>query len=140
MTIVTTGRIHLVMVPTTDPDRSIAFYEALGFAKRADFPFGEGGGRWVELFPAEGSCGVALSGLAEREAVGVDTGLIVTVAAALEAAHAALRDAGVDVDAEIARPGGDVSVRVGSVDVVGPTPALFAVRDPDGNRLLLIGE
>jgi hypothetical protein len=38
----TVGRIHLVLVPTTDPDRSIAFYASLGFAKRADFPYGDG--------------------------------------------------------------------------------------------------
>jgi catechol 2,3-dioxygenase-like lactoylglutathione lyase family enzyme len=138
MTLVSAGRIHLVMVPTTDPGRSIAFYEGLGFVKRADFPFGEGGGRWVELFPAEGVCGVALSGVARGDAVGVDTGLIVTVGD-LEAAHRALVGAGVDVDGEIARPGGSVAIRVGSVDAVGPTPAMFGVRDPDGNRLLLIG-
>ena len=35
----TVGRIHLVLVPTTGPDRSIAFYASLGFAKRADFPY-----------------------------------------------------------------------------------------------------
>ena len=35
------GRIHLVMIPSTDHDRSIAFYEGLGFEKRADVPFGD---------------------------------------------------------------------------------------------------
>jgi catechol 2,3-dioxygenase-like lactoylglutathione lyase family enzyme len=134
------GRIHLVMVPTTDPERSVGFYEALGFVKRADFPFGDvDGGRWVELFPPDGACGVALSGIADAGAVGVDTGLVVT-ADDLDATHAALVAAGLDVDAAIARPGGDVEIRVGSVAMVGPTPAMFGVRDPDGNGLLIIGE
>ena len=46
-------RIHLATIPSADADRSIAFYASLGFEKRADFPFGEGG-RWVELFPPGG--------------------------------------------------------------------------------------
>ena len=32
------GEISLVCVPSTDQDRSIAFYEALGFEKRTDTP------------------------------------------------------------------------------------------------------
>ncbi|WCB93769.1 hypothetical protein DSM104299_02485 [Baekduia alba] len=130
------GRIHLVLVPSTDHDRSIAFYAALGFEQRADFLFGDGA-RWVELFPPDGVCGIALSGVAEASAVGVDTGLIVT-AGDLGALHASLRAAGADVDAVVARPGGDVAIRVGSADVVGPTPAMFGLRDPDGNALLVI--
>jgi catechol 2,3-dioxygenase-like lactoylglutathione lyase family enzyme len=128
------GRIHLVMVPSTDHDRSIAFYEGLGFEKRADFPFGDGA-RWVELFPPDGVAGIALSGRAE--AGGVDTGLIVTVGD-VDAAHAEFLAAGLDADDEVARDGSPRSIRVGSADVVGPSPAMFHLRDPDGNALLVI--
>ncbi|HEY6759176.1 MAG TPA: VOC family protein [Baekduia sp.] len=131
------GRIHLVTVPTTDPDRSIAFYEALGFEKRADFPFGDDA-RWVELFPPDGICGIALSGTAADGAAGVDTGLIVTVDD-VDAAHASYRGAGWDVDGAVAHPGSDVTVTVGAATVTGPTPPMFRLRDPDGNALLIIG-
>ena len=42
------GAISLVCLPTTDVDRSIEFYESLGFEKRTDVPFG-GEYRWVEV-------------------------------------------------------------------------------------------
>jgi catechol 2,3-dioxygenase-like lactoylglutathione lyase family enzyme len=129
------GRIHLVMVPTTDYDRSIEFYEALGFAKRVDAPFGEGG-RWVELFPPDGTAGIALTAAYAGHA-GVQTGLILSTDD-IAAAHERLRDWGVDVDAEVARPGGDVEVAIGATRVVRPSPAMFFLRDPDGNALLMV--
>ncbi|MDX6424620.1 MAG: hypothetical protein QOD52_25 [Gaiellaceae bacterium] len=33
--------LQLVMIPSSDQDRSIAFYEALGFERRSDFPWGD---------------------------------------------------------------------------------------------------
>ena len=129
------GRIHLVTVPSTDAERSIAFYEALGFGKRADFPFGDGG-RWVELFPPDGTAGIALAPGPEAR-TGVDTGIIATVPD-IDAAYTELRSRGVEVDDEIARPGGSTRIRVGAVDVVGPQPPMFRVRDPDGNALLVV--
>jgi catechol 2,3-dioxygenase-like lactoylglutathione lyase family enzyme len=134
MTIV--GRVHLVLVPTTDPDRSIAFYESLGFAKRADFPYGDGA-RWIELFPPGGACGIALSGLSP-EGVGVDTGLLVTVDD-IASAHAEQSALGRSVS-PLATPGSDVTVQLGGATVTGPTPPMFRLRDPDGNALLIIGE
>ena len=44
------GTISLVAVTATDQDRSIEFYEALGFEKRTDIPFGDKY-RWVEVYP-----------------------------------------------------------------------------------------
>jgi catechol 2,3-dioxygenase-like lactoylglutathione lyase family enzyme len=133
------GRIHLVMVPSTDHDRSIAFYEGLGFEKRADFGFGAGDAeRWVELFPPDGVCGVALSGRADAAAAGVDTGIVVTTDD-VDAAHALFVAAGRDVDPAVAREGSPASIRIGSAEVVGPTPPMFGLRDPDGNALLVIG-
>ena len=130
------GRIHLVMVPSTDQDRSIAFYEALGFEKRADGAFGDGH-RWVELYPPGGTTGIALAP-AQEGAPGVQTGIIVTTED-IDATHARLRSDGVDVDAEVARAGAPAEIRLGAADVVGPDPAMFYLRDPDGNALLVIG-
>jgi catechol 2,3-dioxygenase-like lactoylglutathione lyase family enzyme len=113
------GRIHLVMIPSSDQDRSIAFYEALGFEKRADAPFGEGH-RWVELFPPDGTAGIALAP-GQGEGAGVQTGIILTTDD-IDATHAELRSAGVDVDAEVARVGAAVEIRIGAADVVGPEP------------------
>jgi catechol 2,3-dioxygenase-like lactoylglutathione lyase family enzyme len=55
------GEISLVIVPSTDQDRAIEFYEnVLGFEKRADIPFG-GEYRWVEVYPPSGTTGIALA-------------------------------------------------------------------------------
>ena len=53
-------QIGLVCLPTPDQDGAIAFYEALGFEKRTDTPFG-GSYRWVEVYPPEGTAGIALA-------------------------------------------------------------------------------
>jgi catechol 2,3-dioxygenase-like lactoylglutathione lyase family enzyme len=54
------GEISLVIVPSTDQDRAIEFYEGvLGFEKRTDVPFG-GDYRWVEVYPANGTPGSPL--------------------------------------------------------------------------------
>ncbi len=55
--------ISLVSVMSTDQDRSIEFYEALGFEKRTDVPFGDKY-RWVEVYPPTGSTGIALDATA----------------------------------------------------------------------------
>jgi catechol 2,3-dioxygenase-like lactoylglutathione lyase family enzyme len=129
------GRIHLVTIPSADPERSIAFYLALGFEKRSDVPFGDGH-RWVELFPPDGSAGIALAP-AEAGAPGVQTGMIL-VCDDIDATHAELRAGGVDVDAAIARPGAPTEIRIGAAELVGPTPPMFYFRDPDGNALMVV--
>jgi len=53
-------QISLVCVPTPDQDKAIEFYESVGFEKRTDTPFG-GGYRWVEVYPPEGTAGIALA-------------------------------------------------------------------------------
>jgi hypothetical protein len=44
----------------------------------------------------------------------------------------------VDVDAAVARPGAPATIRMGAVELVGPEPPMFYVRDPDGNTLMII--
>lgn len=130
-------QVHLVMVPSTDQDRSIAFYESLGFEKRADAPFGDGH-RWVELYPPDGTTGIALApGPLPGAADGVQTGIILS-ADDIDATHAQLRSLGVDVDPAVARVGAPTEIRLGAAAVVGPVPPMFYIRDPDGNALLIV--
>jgi catechol 2,3-dioxygenase-like lactoylglutathione lyase family enzyme len=127
------GQIGLVMVPSTAQDRSIAFYESLGFEKRADAPFGDGH-RWVEMYPPAGTAGIAL---VPARGGGVETGVVMATDD-IDATHAELRSRGVDVDPAVARVGAPDSIRLGAAEVVGPTPSMFYVRDPDGNSLLIV--
>jgi lactoylglutathione lyase len=111
--------IRTVAVPVRDQERALAFYTGvLGLEKGLDAPFG--GGRWIEVAPTGGTTSLAL--VTDRP-VGIDTGVRLTTADAA-AAHAALRAAGADTDPEVLRYPG--------------VPPIFAVRDPDGNRLVLL--
>jgi catechol 2,3-dioxygenase-like lactoylglutathione lyase family enzyme len=129
------SQIQLIMVPSTDQDRSIEFYAALGFETRVDAPFGDGD-RWVEIYPPGTSTGIALVPATAQDA-GVLTGIIAWTGD-VDATHAELRSRGVDVDPEVARPGSAAKIRMGSVEVAGPQPPMFYVRDPDGNALMII--
>lgn len=127
MTLTGTGlrAISLVCVGTPDQDKAIAFYEALGFEKRADEPFG-GGYRWVEVYPPEGGTGIALAPPPPDggEVAPVHTGITLTTSD-IDATHAAMKDLGVDVDAEVSRMG-------------DPVPPLFWFRDPTGHTLMVV--
>jgi catechol 2,3-dioxygenase-like lactoylglutathione lyase family enzyme len=130
------SRIQLVMIPSTDQERSVAFYETLGFEKRNDLPWADGY-RWVEVYPPGAPTGISLVPPRPGEPTGVDTGIILNTDA-IDTTHAQLRSIGVDVDAEVARVGAPARIRLGAVEVVGPVPPMFWLRDPDGNRLLVV--
>ena len=84
------GTISLVAVPATDQDRSIEFYEALGFEKRTDIPFGDKY-RWVEVYPPSGTTGIALAPPPPGvDQTGVETGIILTTDD-IDATHAQLQ-------------------------------------------------
>jgi catechol 2,3-dioxygenase-like lactoylglutathione lyase family enzyme len=124
----TTSRIstiNLVMVPSSDQDKSIEFYvDALGFEKRTDIPFG-GDYRWVEVYPPSGTTGIALAPPRPgTELTPQETGISLATDD-IEATHAHLASAGVDVDAEISYMG-------------DPVPPMFWFRDPDGHTLLIV--
>jgi catechol 2,3-dioxygenase-like lactoylglutathione lyase family enzyme len=117
-------QISLVCVPTPDQDRAIEFYESVGFEKRTDTPFG-GGYRWVEVYPPEGTTGIALAPPpSDREVKAVDTGITLTTDD-IDASHAELTARGVDVDAEVSRMG-------------DPVPPMFWFRDPTGHSLMVV--
>jgi catechol 2,3-dioxygenase-like lactoylglutathione lyase family enzyme len=116
--------ISLVCVPTPDQDKAIAFYESLGFEKRADTPFG-GGYRWVEIYPPGGVTGIALAPPPNGDTVTpAQTGITLTTDD-IDATHAEFKALGVDVDAEVSRMG-------------EPVPPLFWFRDPSGHTLMVV--
>jgi catechol 2,3-dioxygenase-like lactoylglutathione lyase family enzyme len=130
------SQIQLVVVPVTDQNRSVAFYEKLGVEKRNDVPWGDGY-RWVEVYPPNSSTGLALVPPGPGDATGVQTGIILNTDD-IDAAHAELRSMGVDVDSEVARVGAPTEIRIGAVQMAGPVPPMFYFRDPDGNALLIV--
>jgi catechol 2,3-dioxygenase-like lactoylglutathione lyase family enzyme len=118
------AQVATVMVPVADQDKAIEFYvEKLGFEKRADVPFGDGN-RWVEVAPPGAATTVALVQPMEGQEVGIES-RVAFETTDIEADHAALRERGVEVDAEVMRMG-------------GPVPPMFFFRDRDGNRLLIV--
>lgn len=120
------SKIATVVVPVSDQDRAIEFYvETLGFEKRIDVPFGNGY-RWVEVAPGDAVTTIAIVPPPPGKPSGnVETGISLHTDD-IDAYHAELKEAGVDVDAEVSRMG-------------GPVPPLFWFRDPDANTLMVVG-
>jgi catechol 2,3-dioxygenase-like lactoylglutathione lyase family enzyme len=126
MTTTTTGiqGINLVMVPASDQDRSIEFYERIGFEKRTDLPFG-GRYRWVEVYPPSGTTGIALAPPRPGEDVTPKEIGVSLTTADIDATYAELRSLGVDVDEQVMRMG-------------DPVPPMFWFRDPEGHSLMVV--
>ncbi|HET9125274.1 MAG TPA: VOC family protein [Solirubrobacteraceae bacterium] len=112
-------------MPTPDQDRAIAFYESIGFEKRADTPFG-GGYRWVEVYLPEGTTGIALAPPppGDGEVAPMNTGITLNTDD-IDATHTEMKAQGVDVDAEVSRMG-------------DPIPPMFWFRDPTGHTLMVV--
>jgi predicted enzyme related to lactoylglutathione lyase len=119
------GQIGLVCVPTVEQDKAIEFYESIGFEKRTDTPFG-GQYRWVEVYPPEGSTGIALAPPppGQEEITPTQTGIIINTDD-IDTTHAEFKRLGVDVDAEVSRMG-------------DPVPPMFWFRDPSGHTLMVV--
>jgi lactoylglutathione lyase len=116
------SRIHTVAIPVADQERALAFYGGtLGFELRRDATFGAGQ-RWIEVAPPGAETTVALPPAQPGVKTGVDTGLRLATADA-KVAHAALTEAGVDVDEVLDFPG---------------APPMFFLRDPDGNTMVIV--
>ncbi len=119
-------QLNLVCIPCPDQDRAVEFYvDKLGFEKRTDTPFG-GGYRWIEVYPPDGTSGIALAPPPEGTETqgGLQTGITITTDD-VDATHASMKQAGIDVDAEVARFG-------------GPVPPMFWFRDHDANVLMVV--
>src|SRR5579884_4306551 len=108
-----------------DTDRAIDFYvDTLGFEKVVDEPMGPGM-RWVEVGLPGAATTIALAPPPQgQEPGGSQTGICLDTKD-VDADHAALKAAGVDVDDEVTRFGGNV-------------PPMFWVRDPDGNSIIVV--
>ena len=119
------SKVGRVVVPVSDTDRALDFYAGtLGFEKVVDVPMGPDL-RWVEVKVADGETTIALAPPPPgKEAGGAETGIILDTSD-VDGAHAALKEAGVDVDDEISRMG-------------EPVPPMFWLRDPDGNSLIVV--
>ena len=128
--------IQLVMIPVADQERSVAFYESLGFETRNDGPWHDSY-RWVEVYPPQSSTGLVLLPLGPGDTAGVQTGIIMNTPD-IDAAHAEMKARGVDVDPEVARAGAPAEIQIGPVKMAGPVPPMFYFRDPDGNSVLLV--
>jgi catechol 2,3-dioxygenase-like lactoylglutathione lyase family enzyme len=108
--------VSTVAVPVTDQDRALEFYAGtLGFEIRRDLPFGEA--RWIEVAPPGSATTIALV------PAGIPTGIRLMTTDA-DRDHADLRSRGVDTDPEVMR--------------IPEAPPMFALRDPDGNSLILV--
>jgi catechol 2,3-dioxygenase-like lactoylglutathione lyase family enzyme len=124
------GKLHItevgrVAIPASDQDRALEFYVGtLGFELRSDETFADGKMRWIEVVPAGSSTSIALTPPMEGGPTAVDTGIVLSTSD-IEADHATLKAAGVDVDPEIARWG-------------DPVPPMFRLRDPGGNSLTIV--
>ena len=114
--------LHTVGVPVTDQQRSLQFYvNELGFETRLDRPTGNGH-RWIEVAPRGAAVTIALVPASEDAPAGVETGIRLKTLD-VEADHALLRSHAVDTGEVLRWPG---------------VPAMFMLRDPDGNRLEII--
>jgi catechol 2,3-dioxygenase-like lactoylglutathione lyase family enzyme len=113
--------VGTVIVPVTDQERALEFYVGkLGFEKRMDGTFGEGG-RWIEVAPPGAATTIALVATGSEGPTGIEVSLATQDATA---DHAELRMKGVEADGEVIR-----------MDYV---PPMFTFRDPDGNRFRMV--
>jgi predicted enzyme related to lactoylglutathione lyase len=119
------NKIANVVITVTDQDAMIDFYvDKLGFTKRVDEPFG-GQYRWVEVGLGNETTTIALAPPPDGSPTGGNQTGITLQTDDIDVAHARLRDAGVDVDAQIQRMG-------------DPVPPMFWFRDAEGNTLLMV--
>ena len=119
------SKVGRVVVTIADTDRALDFYSGtLGFEKVVDIPMGPDA-RWVEVSVSATPTTIALAPPPPgQEAGGKETGIILDTSD-VDGAHAALKEAGIDVDDEVTRYG-------------GPVPPMFWLRDPDGNSLIVV--
>src|SRR3954451_3310265 len=119
------SKVGRVCVSVADTDRAIDFYVGtLGFEKVVDVPMGPDM-RWVEVSVSGAETTIAFAPPPQgQQAGGSETGICLDTSD-VDADHAALKAAGVDVDEEVARWG-------------GPVPPMFWLRYPDGNALIIV--
>jgi catechol 2,3-dioxygenase-like lactoylglutathione lyase family enzyme len=118
-------QVGRVAVSVSDTDRALDFYVGtLGLEKVVDVPMGPDA-RWVEVAIPGSPTTIAIAPPPPGKPAGnAETGIILD-STDLDADHAALKEAGADVDDEVTRYG-------------DPVPPMFWVRDPDKNSLIIV--
>jgi catechol 2,3-dioxygenase-like lactoylglutathione lyase family enzyme len=119
------NKVATVIFPVADQNGAVDFYvNKLGFEKRVDVPFGDGD-RWIEVGLGDEATTIALGPPPPGGTAGQrETGISLQTDD-VDGYHAQLRQAGVDVDAEVTRMG-------------DPVPPMFWFRDPEGNTLMVV--
>ncbi|TMM04399.1 MAG: glyoxalase [Actinobacteria bacterium] len=105
--------------------KTSGFSIAISFHPPAGLRFG-GRYRRVEVYPPEGSAGIALAPPppGQEEVAPAQTGITLTTDD-IDTTHAEMKSRGVDVDAEVSRMG-------------DPVPPMFWFRDPAGHSLMVV--
>jgi catechol 2,3-dioxygenase-like lactoylglutathione lyase family enzyme len=130
--------VATVFVPVEDADASISFYvERLGFEVRADFPYGDGD-RWVEVAPPGGGIALALVSSEGHPGGWRERTVCALTCSDIEALHAELTRAGVDLDPIAEKGSGRAGLFLTEATISDPSPPQFLFRDPDGNRFLVV--
>ena len=133
-------RLEVVLLGVSDPDRTKAFNESLGWRLDGDFS-GDGGYRCIQLTPPNSQCSIIFgSGITSAEPGSGDCLLAVTD---VEAARADLVARGADVS-EVFHDASSIFYHAGTeARVPGRDPerrtylSFAAFHDPDGNRWVL---
>ncbi|HVT64489.1 MAG TPA: VOC family protein [Mycobacteriales bacterium] len=122
------NKVATVIIPVVDQKAAVDFYtNKLGFVVTTDTPFGpeEDAMHWIEVGVNETATTIALAPPPPDYAVTVrETGISIQVDD-IDAYHAQLKDAGVDVDEAVQRMG-------------DPVPPMFWFRDHAGNSLMVV--
>lgn len=133
-------KLEVVIIPVSDVERAKNFYESLGWRLDADFTSGDDW-RGVQLTPPGSPCSIILGKGVTPAAPGSVQGNFLVVSD-IQAAHAALVAAGVEVS-EIFHFDGGLHVVGSEGRVPGPAPggrsyaSWLSFSDPDGNGWLV---
>ena len=135
-------KLEAIAIPVSDPDRSKAFYESLGWRLDADFAF-DNGFRVVQFTPPGSGASVQFGTKITAAPAGSAQGLYLVVSD-IEGARNELADVGVDVS-EVFHAGTPGAQFADHADgrVLGTAPehesygSFATFRDPDGNKWLL---
>lgn len=121
------NKVATVIIPVADQDAALAFYtEKLGLELKVEVPFGEGNPmRWIEVGLPDQDTTIALAPPPENYDFSPKETGISFQTDDIDAYHAQLKAAGVDVDEAVQRMG-------------GPVPPMFWFRDHAGNSLMVV--
>lgn len=128
-------KLEVVVIPVADVERSLRFYQQLGWRLDADFVVGDDF-RGIQVTPPGSSCSVHFGKGLTEAAPGSASGLLLVVSD-IVAVRARLLELGVEVSEVAHRQGPGQPVRPGVHPERGSYASFATFRDPDGNTWLL---